>query len=254
MINLPEAQVGRNRIKHDVELARYGFKSRVNSMGNAKLLAYPETCRIEGGKSSLDLSFQWQRFLENINTVKAYKFLQVSESGWHNGGKWPRVEQLTFGGNFVEVIKIDGDKCYIKHYFNDQLPPIPIGDFYDDTLIQLFSVTRKNNQVESPPCGLCRTLIISRISSEQLWIDKSNLTFVGVIPPKSPFPQVITVNFGMNLREYHSIEAKITGRIPEGMKTQIEEVVQDGINYWGRVSESWLCLKLGDQWFTSWRN
>jgi len=251
MINLPEAQVGRNRIKHDTELSIYNYQSRLNN-GKYKQEAYPETIRISGGKSSLDLSFQWQRFLENINTVKAYKFMQVSESGWHNKGKWPRVEQLTFGGNFVEVTRIDGDRCYIKHYSNDQLPPIPIGDFYDDTLIQLFGVTRKNNTVESPPCGLCRTLIISRNSGEELWISKDYLTFVSIIPPKSDFPKIITVNFGMNLREFHSVEAKITGRIPLGMKTQIEEVVKDGINYWGRVSNSWLCLKLNGQYFTNW--
>lgn len=56
----------------------------------------------------------------------------------------------------------------------------------------------------------------------------------------------------MNLRDDHRIDAKIIGRIPQYSKTQIDEIYQDGNNYWGRVSSSWLYLKLNNQYFTSW--
>ena len=256
MINLPPPQIGKNRLLHDTELLRYNYKSRLNStLKNAKLDTYPETVRYNSisGKTNVELSTQWQNFLESINTVKAFKFLHVLQNGYVNYGPFPKVEMLSFGGNFVEVTRIDGDKCYIKHYCNDQQPPSLSGDFYDDTLIQLFGVTLRNNTVEAPPCGQCRTLIISRTSSDELWISKEFLTFVGK-PFVHKYPEVITVDYNMNLRDNHTITSNVTGRIPQFGKTQIEEVFQDGQNYWGRVGvNNWLCLKMGNQYFTSWR-
>ena len=68
------------------------------------------------------------------------------------------------------------------------------------------------------------------------------------------YPQIIAVYSAMNLRDFHNISGKVTGRIPNYGKTQIEEVFQDGNDYWGRVGlSSWVCLKLGNQFFTSWR-
>lgn len=170
------------KLRHDTENPKWGYKSRVitlaaNGLGSIKV-AYPETIRIEGGKGNITLSPAWVRFFDSINTENASRYTRKRDSGWFNRGTWPTVEQLSFGGNVVEVTKIEGDKAYIKCYYNDDAPPSLDGNFYDPSRIHYFSVVDRYGKVTSSPVGHIRTLVIANNKNEKLWIPLNQLVKV----------------------------------------------------------------------------
>jgi hypothetical protein len=160
------------RVRHDVERDDWGFKSRLWNSGRNKLRGLPETVRINGGKGTVALSPDWVKFLDKINTPDAQRYLRKLQSGWLNYGPFPKMEQLTFGGNLVEVTKIVGNKAYIKTFNNAAAPPATA----PDTLIQTFSIVYSDGSWEmSTPVGVAYTFIIANPNDGPLWIDINNL-------------------------------------------------------------------------------
>jgi hypothetical protein len=187
------------RLLHDTERADMNYTPRKGPQTNPE--STPETVRLNGGKSSVILSPAWVTFHDNINTLAAQRFNRKNGSGWFNLGEWPTIQQLTFGGNVVEVTEIEGDKAYVKTYYNDDPPPdISAAGFYDPARIHYFSVIREDGSVEGAPVGNVRTFIIARDHTEKLWIPLSNLTPVDeltvYIPgtPVDPEPTIIPSN------------------------------------------------------------
>jgi hypothetical protein len=160
------------RVRHDVEREELHCRSRLWFDGWKKLRGLPETVRLQGGRGTVPLSDAWVRFLDNLNTQDAQRFLRKEQSGWLNHGPFPKMEQLTFGGNYVEVTRIAGHKAYIKSFNNADQPPAS----GPNTLIQTFSVVYTNGTWEmSTPVGVVYTFILANPNDGALWIDLENL-------------------------------------------------------------------------------
>lgn len=160
---------------------------------------YPATESIFGGKGSVKLSDAWLDLVCLINGPVGCKYLFVDYKnyphcrifkpnvGWHNKGFDNLVEQLTFSGNIVEVTSVEGNRAYIRTFFNDQKPPAPIWPDKDhlDPLVQLFTTQYRNKLDMTTDGRYPRTLIIAN-PGERLWIDIENLRPINqVIPPEN---------------------------------------------------------------------
>src|SRR5687767_3109582 len=110
----PTNPVGLWRVRHDVERDEWDFKARLWVKNWKKLRGLPETVRIGGGRSTVELTEEWVEFLDKINTPAAQRYLRKLQSGWLNYGPFPKMEQLTFGGNYVYVTEVKGNRAYIK--------------------------------------------------------------------------------------------------------------------------------------------
>jgi hypothetical protein len=83
------------------------------------------------------------------------------------------MEQLTFGGNFVDVTRIEGNKAFIKAYNNAAAPSNDTGP---NILIQTFSVVYTDGSWEmKTPVGVIYTFIIANPDDGPLWIDINDL-------------------------------------------------------------------------------
>ena len=176
------------RVRHDVERDTWGYKSRLWTLGWVQLHGLPETVRINGGQGEVVLSSAWVEFMDKINTAAAQRYLRREQTGWLNFGPFPKMEQLTFGGNYVYVTHVKGNKAYIRYWSNAITPPnldlyffqtpTPTpGPLEINTLIQNFSVVYTDGTWEmTTPIGDVYTFIIANPSDGPLWIDISNLT------------------------------------------------------------------------------
>lgn len=165
------------RVRHDIERDEWDFKSRLWGKSWKKLRGLPETVRIHGGRGSVELPPAWVDFLDRINTPDAQRYLRKLQSGWLNYGPFPKMEQLTFGGNFVYVTKVKANRAYIKTFniadVPPQIGPHPTGP---NPLIQTFSVVYTDGtwQMETP-VGVVYTFIIANPEDGPLWIDLDDL-------------------------------------------------------------------------------
>lgn len=173
----PTSLLGIWRVRHDVERDEWDFKSRLWAKDWKKLRGLPETVRIHGGRSTVELPPAWVEFLDRINTPDAQRYLRQPQSGWLNYGPFPKMEQLTFGGNFVYVTRVKANRAYIKTLNIADDPP-ERGPYTagPDPLIQTFSVVYTDGswQMETP-VGVVYTLIVANPEDGPLWIDIDDL-------------------------------------------------------------------------------
>jgi len=165
------------RVRHDVERDQWNFRSRLWTEDWKKLRGLPETVRINGGRGTVTLPPAWVEFLDRINTSDAQRYLRKLQSGWLNYGPFPKMEQLTFGGNFVYVTKIKANRAYIKSFNTADAPPQRgLQTATPDPLIQMFSVVYTDGswQMETP-VGVVYTFIIASPNDGPLWMDISDL-------------------------------------------------------------------------------
>lgn len=169
-------------MRHDIERDEWGFKSRLWVKNWKKLRGLPETVRINGGRGTVELSPAWVEFMDKINTPDARRFLRKLQSGWLNYGPFPKMEQLVFGGNYVYVTRVAGNKAYIKTFNNAHLPPENGPDkttpetMSRDPLFHIMSTVYTDGSWEmAMPVGLVFTFVIANPDDGPLWIDIKNL-------------------------------------------------------------------------------
>ncbi len=191
------------RVRHDVERNTWDYKSRLWSLGWTQLHGLPETVRINGGQGEVVLSPAWVEFMDKINTLAAQRYLRRQQTGWLNYGPFPKMEQLTFGGNYVYVTRVKGNKAFIRYWNNASTPPnldtyffqtpTPVpGPLGINTLIQNFSVVYTDGTWQmTTPIGDVYTFIIANPSDGPLWIDIANLT-------RDPPPEITPEKPGSN--------------------------------------------------------
>jgi hypothetical protein len=166
------------RVRHDVERDAWDFKSRLWVDDWKKLRGLPETVRIHGGRGTVELPPAWVTFLDAINTPNARRYLRKLQSGWLNYGPFPKMEQLTFGGNLVDVTRVKGNRAYIRSFNTANAPPQSGPDSTKPgPLVQTFSVVYTDGswQMETP-VGVVYTFIIANPGDGPLWIDIDDLT------------------------------------------------------------------------------
>lgn len=118
------------RILHDFELpAKYGYggKARTASPEWGGNPITPETCRIHSAKSSYTLSDFACAMVEHLNDPTGeYNYVTGHAVGWVNQGYWPKVECLTFAGNVVDVLRIEGNKAFIRTWHGEKDDPCTV--------------------------------------------------------------------------------------------------------------------------------
>jgi hypothetical protein len=187
---VPTDLTGIWRVKHDVERDEWDFKSRLWMEDWKILRGLPETVRIHGGKGTVELSPAWVEFLDKINTADARRYLRREQTGWLNFGPFPKMEQLTFGGNLVDVTRVKGHRAFIKTYNNAAIPPREVPDNLEiHTRIQAFSVVYTDGSWEmETPVGPIYIFIIANQTDDPLWIDIDDLTRdpLPILPTATP--------------------------------------------------------------------
>jgi len=173
--SLPGPRVGICRIRHDRECSEkrgggtYPYLSR--NYSQQKVRGLPETVRYNGDSGHVVLDPPYEQLIRQHNSAAAFAYLSRPQSGWVNFGKWPQVEQLGFGGDFVVVTAIEGDKCYIESYDNHQSPA-----WYQRDYLQLFGVVYSDDSVGVPDCSPVTTCVIAN-PGERLWMHSYDLTY-----------------------------------------------------------------------------
>jgi hypothetical protein len=188
---VPTDLTGIWRVKHDVERDEWGFKSRLWTQDWQTLEGLPETVRINGGSGKVKLSPAWVEFLDKINMDEhAQRYLRRAQTGWVNFGPFPKIEQLTFGGNLVYVTRVKGHKAFIKTYNNADAPPRDVPDNLEiHTRIQAFSIVYTDGSWDmQTPVGPIYIVIIANPTDDPLWIDIDDLTRdpLPILPTASP--------------------------------------------------------------------
>ena len=145
------------------------------------------------GRSNIKLTPDWLAFARAINPDLAYKYQFDDEGnlrlhvGWCNT-QTNVVEYVTFGGNHVEVTRIEGNKAYLRCYHINEPPPVapavlPLPKSLH-TQIQMFTVqyaTYLDMEVAAPNDKgprYPRTFIIAA-PGEEVWMDVNDLVRVG---------------------------------------------------------------------------
>jgi hypothetical protein len=144
----------------------------------------PSTVRLWGGTGAVLLPVEWMKYAIAINPGRAlnYQFDNGAFKGgvgWHNQGEPNRVEELAFSGNIVEVLRIDGNKAFVKTYFTSHAPLAVITPMPEKphSIVQNFSIQYTNHLDMSTDGRYARTFLIAN-PGEELWIDISNLVKV----------------------------------------------------------------------------
>lgn len=103
------AKPNRFHIKFDWELEMHNFMSRTAMPDWKGNPITPATVRINGVRSTYNLTDRQQQAVQQINAPYpgAFKYVTNHAGGWVNNEFWPKVECLTFEGNIFDVLDID---------------------------------------------------------------------------------------------------------------------------------------------------
>lgn len=246
--DLPIAQVGICRIRHDKESPRargsFPYLSRFYDPKSHKVRGLPEPVNFYGGKiGNVKLAKVWQDYFDENNSEAAQIYTygrdgQKLDSGWVNKQPWPTVRQVGWGGAYVVVTKITNGRAYIECYDNSKTP----ADYARDYL-QQFSVVYTDDTLSLPDCGKCLTFAICN-PGEKLWMNVEDLTFFRALPATLP-REVITETGAATLSIRATAGGAWIGSYDSGSKITILET--DAGALWGRTDRGWVSLQ-----YTSW--
>jgi len=240
------------RVKTDMELP-YANGLPVNYRSRTLLASFthipggitPATIRLQGGVGSLQLSPAWMGYISLINQGSATKlnYLFHANSGWQNSTQRGTVEELAFENQWMNVLRVSGQRAYVQTYFVNEQPPATI--IPNDPRRQLFTIVTADNHIIGSPKGNAYIVLIAR-RGEVLWIP----TYYLDCP--SRFPVTVTVRTGgstLNIRATPSLTGLRFGSYPDGSSIVILGEQTDGAgNQWGGTSLGWVAL-----WLTSWQ-
>jgi GH25 family lysozyme M1 (1,4-beta-N-acetylmuramidase) len=141
----------------------------------------PCTVRMQGVASSVSLTPAFIALAYAINTGKARNYMFSAPDtlkpavGWHNQGGANRVETVVFGGNVVEVLRVEGTRAYIRTLVNGDTPPAPAFPMDGkNPVFENFSIQYTNRLDISTDGRYARVFPICN-PGEQPWIDIRDL-------------------------------------------------------------------------------
>lgn len=216
------------RLKQDIHLASWNYMSRTNPANpkRVKLIQAPETFRLIGGTGQLNLKTRAINLVKQLNSPAAFKYVTRKGSGWVNKSPWPRVEQLSFACNVVEVLRIDGDRCYID-YLNNKKPFQPVNFFANPTLVHRFTVVTPEGKTVSPPKGDTYILVIA---NTEVFVNKNDIEF---------FPELGEVTVIVpTLLVRDTPNGNYVETLNEGDKVTILEYKLVGTDVWAKINDN----------------
>jgi hypothetical protein len=231
------------RLLHDYQWMSY--KSRTVSPGWAGLPSTPETVPFyvnstagSADKDDVILSTAWDKYLQQLNGERGYKFIISPPAGWFNRNK--AADSLGFGGNVVEVISTDKKSAKIKAFHFKDNPPSASSWNFDShpELVHKFTVITSTGQVVNPATDIdVYTFVIGR---NNLFVP---LTRIEMFPK---LPQTVKVSltkaFGLEIKSAPSDGAKTIGKFGTLKSITLTNYAPKGQEVWGETDEGWVKL------------
>jgi hypothetical protein len=253
------------RVKHDSQLAVYGFKSRTSGGPTDQAgLQTPETVAMfVGAKSSSGtlrtrVDGSWETFINALNDHQPGKlnYLKADNSALFNTSGFPQLESLTMGGNIVQLVEIRGEWGRVHTLgVGQNLDPGEVNYFTRPDLVHKFVVvgwdrSTKTTYWTNPPKG---DIYWPLVTSGPVWIPLNRLEIFPILP------EVVTANMTLSIRTKPDMDADPTRlELPAGQPKTIIEYHPSGSDVWGRLeSGGWIPLLFYEkgklQYPTSWR-
>lgn len=159
----------------DYELAQYGYHSRTKAADwNRPRTSTPQTCpiltRINGNKKTIKLPLNWQKFLKDINSPSAYKYICIQAQGWFNQ-PFPKCETLAMGSgrdaeqkNYVSGTLVNENFIKINTFKTTDSPPSPLtARFNYPHLVHRFNIINNKDKVYNGRPGGVFIFLISDV-------------------------------------------------------------------------------------------
>jgi hypothetical protein len=234
------------RLKPDILQAKWLYMSRTNPRNprHVKLIQAPQTIRFSGGRGLIRLRASGVNLIRRLNTLRAYSYLTRKASGWVNQSPWPRVEQLSFANNVVEITHIVGNRCYID-YLDNRRNVSGVNYYNNPTLVHQFTVVDQEGRTLLPPKGLTYMIVVAE---SPLWIDINELEL---------FPEFGTYEVLVpHLSVRDSPNGSWLRTIQEETPVTISEYSVKGSEVWGKIGDcEWIALyhpSVIDKYTTTW--
>lgn len=236
------AAVGVNLILSDMEVAvanglpvNYHSRTRLPEFSHIPGGETVATVGLTGGEGNVEYPAPWIAYLKTRNGQK-WDFFTGPNAGIHNAGDEGNVRQVTCESNYVQVLRIDGDKAYVRVYAKTDRVPTTRNPVLEHIMIAV-TIDDKLDLIKG---GVYYVLMAN--AGESLWIPVSMLT-----------QATFTVQVNVNIRQGPSISAARIAGYAKGDKVNILQVETDGPNLWGRTALGWFALRYNGQLMTDWR-
>jgi hypothetical protein len=176
------------RVKTDMEMERlYSLPVNFHSRTHLKSFNHipggitPATVRLQGGIGNVQLTPAWLDYVERINghNPVVMKYLFHKDSGWQNSNQYGRVEQLVFENQWLEVLRVSGNRAYVKTFFLNQSQPG--SSTTKDARIQLFTIVTDEDKIIGTPKGDAYIILMAR-PGESLYLGTQYLDCPGQLP------------------------------------------------------------------------
>lgn len=246
------------RLLHDYHWMK--FKSRTATPGWPGLSSTPETVPLftsagaRGAKDDLRLNSGWMKYLEDLNSPEAFKFIKWLPAGWFN--KNNLADTLGFGGNVVQVREISKSSARVETLALEDNPPDAKRFHFESRpdLIHKFTVITRLGNIINPANGM--DVYIFLIGRKPMYIPLNRLEFFPRLPVDISIKST-TVPW-LLVKDAPGSAGKVIDRMLPLQKFTVHEYAPRGTYVWGRTDKGWIALcwypKIGTlRYFTSWQ-
>lgn len=247
------------RVKHDFQLALFGYKSRTAADRWGGGAQTPEIAPLfldgkeSSGTNRTIVDGNWEIYINalNNNDAKKLRFLKAGDTALFNGAGFPQLESLTMGGNIITLDAIQGGWGRVKTI--DYVQPgalkevdyITRPDLVHKVVIVGWSRKSKSSYLAPPPQG---AVYWPFVSSRPVWIQMERLEAF-------PFlPMDVTAKKDQKILKEPKVGSPSNGRVfKQGETARIMEYYPSGPNVWGKLQEGgWIALLLYLDYPTTW--
>lgn len=252
----PVQNLGYYRVKHDSQLAVYGFKSRTFDGGRDQT---PEVVplfllpKLTSGTGRTDVSGGWEIFINvlNGNDEAKLRYLKSPVTALFNTAGFPQLESLTMGGNIVTLDQIQGEWARV-HTLDHSSPPnatevnyVTRPDLVHKFVVVAWKRSTKTTALVNPPKG---SIYYPFVSRQPVWIQMERLESFPILPME------VTANADLYIQPKPgpAIEAG-NFRLKKGETANVVAYYPSASNVWGRLPNGgWIPLLHGGRYYTSW--
>lgn len=249
------------RLKHDDQLAMYGYRSRTfdaNSDGMrdqtpeiVPLYLLPKTT---AGTGRTTVSGGWEVFINNLNNNDGAKlnYLKSDISALFNTSGFPQMESLTMGGNLITLDTVrEGWGMVNTLAYNSPPNANTVNYFTRPDLVHKFVVvgwkrSTKTTIIVNPPKGDVYYPFVSR---RTVWVQMERLE------PFPILPMDITINEDVYIQPEPGPTIEQTKfQLSAGDSVRLIAYHPTGSNVWGQLQNGgWIPLLLYPKYYASWR-
>jgi len=252
------------RVKHDSQLADYGYKSRTAAPDWTLFPQTPETvplfvaAKAGSGTHRTTINGAWESYMDALNGFdnKKLNYLKAEGTALFNSTGFPQLESLTMGGNVITLDAIQGGWGRVSTMDYGQVGSAGTDNYTTrPDLVHKFVLVVWSRQTKSTywtgntPQG---AIYWPLVSSKPVWISMDRLE------PFPILPMEVTISKEQESRREPGRDGVLTGNtLSVGESVTITQYHLSGSQVWGRLQGGrWIALftyeKTGPTFFTSW--